>query len=391
MGQDISQIAAEAAQALIDEGHTSYIVGLCEDAWSWLSETYGNEDRELDEIIDDALGTCARKHRQALSGLKMFAESGEIFVNRANAVFFTPERFAPIIAAYRGFVASQRLAPETRRSLMRSARRLLCYIDGLVDEIVELEPAHIASYLEKCREERTPKSASVETSNIRRFLEYLRSEHGVDRIPETLLRGQSKRAYPALPTGFTAEELSLLVEAAAHDGMRPKMKTLLVLLYATYGLRASEASGITIDAIDWNDGTITIPDRKNGRPLTIQLVDSVRYALLDYIKNERPECADRHVFLTRQAPHRPYASGSRTAYFMVARLCAAAGIDVTGRQHGPHAIRHAVATAMLEEGVAYATIREVLGQTGVNTTRAYLAIDIELLRRAAVEVPAWRL
>lgn len=390
MGQEIPQIADEAARAMIDEGHTGHSVDLCKDAWNWLAETYGGEDRGLSEIIDDALGTCERKYRRPLSRLKTFAESGDVFA-KAGGAFVAPGRFAPIIAAYRGFVASQRLAPETRRSLMRSARSFLRHVDGLVDGIAELEPIHVASYLEKCREERTPKSASVETSNIRRFLDYLRSEHGVERIPEMLLRGQSKKAYPVLPTGFTPEELSLLVEAATRDGRRPRMKTLLILLYATYGLRASEALGITIDSIDWSDGTIAIPDRKNGCPLTVQLVDSVRYALLDYIKNERPECDDRHVFLTEWTPHRPYPSGSRAAHRIVTNLCAAAGIDVSGRQHGPHAIRHAVATAMLRDGVAYATIREVLGQTNVNATRAYLAIDVELLRRAAVEVPAWRL
>jgi site-specific recombinase XerD len=58
-----------------------------------------------------------------------------------------------------------------------------------------------------------------------------------------------------------------------------------------------------------------------------------------------------------------------------------------GKKRGPHALRHSLASALLENNIPLPVISEVLGHANTNTTGVYLKIDIENLRKCAVSVP----
>lgn len=72
---------------------------------------------------------------------------------------------------------------------------------------------------------------------------------------------------------------------------------------------------------------------------------------------------------------------------MVEKAYADAGVDVDGKHHGMHSLRHSAATNMLSGGTGYPVISAVLGHSSVNVTRRYLSIDVESLRQIALEVP----
>jgi integrase/recombinase XerD len=68
----------------------------------------------------------------------------------------------------------------------------------------------------------------------------------------------------------------------------------------------------------------------------------------------------------------------------------AAGIRIpSGKKHGPHALRHSLASALLEKNVPMPVISEALGHTDTESTSVYLKIDVARLRECAVEVPAF--
>ena len=64
-----------------------------------------------------------------------------------------------------------------------------------------------------------------------------------------------------------------------------------------------------------------------------------------------------------------------------------AGIKVPdGKKHGPHALRHSLASALLEENIPLSVISEVLGHTAMDSTSIYLKIDVNHLRHCALDV-----
>ena len=64
-----------------------------------------------------------------------------------------------------------------------------------------------------------------------------------------------------------------------------------------------------------------------------------------------------------------------------------AGIHTTGKRHGPHSLRHSMATGLLEDGTPLPVIAAALGHNSTKNTSRYLRIDIERLRSIALEVP----
>jgi integrase/recombinase XerD len=63
------------------------------------------------------------------------------------------------------------------------------------------------------------------------------------------------------------------------------------------------------------------------------------------------------------------------------------GVDTTGRKHGAHAMRHSLASRFLENKESIPVISEALGHQSTTTTMSYLRIDVESLRKCALNVP----
>jgi len=78
------------------------------------------------------------------------------------------------------------------------------------------------------------------------------------------------------------------------------------LLLATYGLRANadEVASLKLDDLDWRGAEFRVVDRKAGNTTTYPLAGTVGDAIVMYLREGRPECNDRHVFLTVRAPFR---------------------------------------------------------------------------------------
>lgn len=119
----------------------------------------------------------------------------------------------------------------------------------------------------------------------------------------------------------------------------------------------------------------------------LPLLDEVKYPLLDYLKNARPESEDtEHIFIRRHAPRICYPNGA-ALYNVVSRCIRRSGIDAKGRHFGPHALRHSLATNLLSEEVPLSAVSDILGHSSVLTTEIYLTVDETHLKELSLEVP----
>jgi len=102
-------------------------------------------------------------------------------------------------------------------------------------------------------------------------------------------------------------------------------------------------------------------------------------AIVRYLQEVRPCCANREVFLTLHAPIRRLSQG--TVWNVVGERMAKLGIVTSHR--GPHSLRHACATHLLADGLSLQQISEHLGHGSVNVTRIYAKVDLPGLREVA--------
>ena len=70
------------------------------------------------------------------------------------------------------------------------------------------------------------------------------------------------------------------------------------------------------------------------------------------------------------------------------RMIEASRVDVNGRRHGAHAMRHSLACRFLENKESMPVISEALGHRSTETTMSYLRIDINTLSQCILDVPS---
>ena len=155
-----------------------------------------------------------------------------------------------------------------------------------------------------------------------------------------------------------------------------------VLLLARLGLRAGEVAAMTLDDLDWDTGIVTVSG-KGQRRHPLPLSREVGEALVAYLRDARPRCRTRRVFVRIHAPHAGFA-GPVAITNVVHRALARAGIDPPFK--GSHLLRHSLATAMLRNGASLEEIGQILRHVTPETTQIYAKTDLAALRALA---PSW--
>jgi integrase len=151
------------------------------------------------------------------------------------------------------------------------------------------------------------------------------------------------------------------------------------MLLAVYGLRRGEVARLQLDDLDWAGERIVVLRPKQRRIQCYPLMAAVGEAILRYLREVRPRCMHRTLFLTLAAPIRPLSASSITPIAR-ARL-SALGVALSPR--GAHCLRHACASHLLASGFSLKQIGDHLGHRAANSTLSYTKIDLAGLRQVA--------
>jgi len=213
-------------------------------------------------------------------------------------------------------------------------------------------------------------------SRLRVFFRYAearawcRSGLAVALVAPRLFRDES------LPAGPAWEDVKRLL--AATQGHQPadiRARAVLMLL-AVYGLRAGEVVSLRLEDFDWQRELLTVQFGKRQRPRIYPLCRAVGDAVLRYLREVRPRSPRREVFLNLRAPFGPLSCCLLGC--VVRQRLRALGVKLP--HYGPHALRHACATHLLEQGLSLKEIGDHLGHADPETTRLYAKVDLGGLR-----------
>lgn len=252
--------------------------------------------------------------------------------------------------------------------------------------VVNLSVCDIDAYLKRSCEGLRRTSIEDRTVSLRDFLRHLwRSGRTATDLSATVL-GPRIYEHENIPSALLSEEVERVLAVSREDsspiGLRDHA---ILMLLATYGLRAGELVKLRLEDIDWRREVVRVHHSKIGAYSVLPLLNEVGEALLRYLQQGRPVSKHRELFLRIQAPHRPFKCGATLNCVTRGRL-KAAGVTPQGRQ-GPHAFRHARAVSLLHRGVPLNVIGEVLGHTSAASTGIYLKLATQDLRAVGLELP----
>lgn len=225
----------------------------------------------------------------------------------------------------------------------------------------------------------TRPSLDALAASLRSFFKYAQGRRWCSADIATSVRGPRLFAQEGLPRGASWQEVqSLLADSSGGSAGDIRDHAILMLL-ALYGLRAGEVSTLRLDDIDWGLERLSLTRPKQRRVQQYPWLPSVGDAVLRYLREVRPRCAHRELFLTMSAPHRPLSSQSVSA---VARAWMTS-IDAKAPTRGAHCLRHACAAHLLANGFSFKQIGDHLGHRSANSTFAYAKVDLVGLRQVA--------
>ncbi len=183
-----------------------------------------------------------------------------------------------------------------------------------------------------------------------------------------------------LPAGPTWDQVQRLCAGAEGDRRAQIRDRALLLLFAVYGLRVGEARRLRLEDLDWDAEAIRVTRSKPQlRIQTYPLVRTVGDAIVRYLKTARPRSDARQVFLSLKAPIRPL--GNSALWQIVNRRLRPLGLGLA--HQGPHALRHACATHLLNQGLSMKEIGDHLGHRNPAATSVYAKVDLVGLRQVA--------
>lgn len=323
---------------------------------------------------------------RAIQLLTDFHQFGTVIIRRSDKRAFPPQ-FTDGCNAYLNELRRCNRSENTIRSQTHSLNNLTEFLDGIgVRSIGELTLAHMNEYIKLSLCNYCQSSAATRLRDAKNLLGFLyKSGQIADDIASKLIRIKSSSAPVHLPSAFTAADIERLLATVDRVSPPGKRDYAVLLLAAKTGLRLSDIQNLKFENLDWGNNTIRLTQVKTKEPLTLPLLPDVGWALIDYIKNGRPISDSPHVFLRERAPYEPLINFDN---ILVKHLRRAEISTAYVRHHGLHALRHGLATTLLEQDTPINTIQSILGHVNMETTQKYTAVNVRKLRECALEVPS---
>jgi site-specific recombinase XerD len=214
---------------------------------------------------------------------------------------------------------------------------------------------------------------------LRRFLPYAHEQGWCRRdLAQGVL---SPRLYRQenLPAGPAWSDVKRLIAATGGSTVGQLRNRAMLLLLAVYGLRSGEVRGLSLEDLDWPRRVLRVRRSKTARVQEYPLTTAMGQALRRYLAEARPDCARRELFLTLHEPFRQLSAGAlyRITHGLMERL------EISSPKHGPHALRHACASYLLNGGLSLKEVGDHLGHRHLSATQIYAKVDLVGLRSVA--------
>jgi site-specific recombinase XerD len=272
------------------------------------------------------------------------------------------------------------------RSIKLYLERFSLFVSKIdtIKQVTDLKNEHIIKFIESCSIYSDYTIYATVTS-VRQYIAYLEKNEYIQEKLSTKIPKIAKKREKSYPSAFTKDETEALLNSIKRVNSKERRDYAMLLLAARIGLRASDIANLEFRNIDWDRNQINIVQQKTKTALTLPLLNDVGEAIIDYIKNGRPKVDEPHIFIRENKPY--IRINGSSLHMIVDGYLKRANIKVpTGKKHGPHALRHSIATLLLENNIPISTIKEILAHKSSETTKVYLKVAQKQLLECALDI-----
>jgi site-specific recombinase XerD len=291
----------------------------------------------------------------------------------------------PFVAEAPGFFTYLReergLQSETLVQYRHHLRRFAAYLDqaGLSDLRLVSLPL-VTGFITTMAQEIGYPSMIALACTLRVFLRYLAREGFLDRDISKLVEIPQRYRLADIPRSISWEAVQKVLEQPERRTVVGRRDFAMLLLMAIYGLRSREIAALTLDDIDWKRDRLHVRERKADHTTAYPLAPAVGEAIIDYLKNGRPDVPSRVLFWRHLAPR--VALTHNAVSSTASKYLHKAGVAV--RRPGSHTLRHACVQRLVDSGFPLKTIGDYVGHRSASSTMIYAKVQIDALREVAL-------
>jgi integrase/recombinase XerD len=239
-------------------------------------------------------------------------------------------------------------------------------------EAIDLRPEFVSTdditgYLSS-RDGLSKRSQARVLSSLKSFFGWLVAEGGMKDNPCDRVDAPKLGRY--LPDVLSIQEVEDIIDVAdLSSWLGCRDRALVEVLYGC-GLRVSEAIGLRVSMIYFDEGFVRVVGKGNKErlvPLGDMAADAIRAYMA--VRTLPADAASSDIlFLNRYG--KPLSRV--TAFKTVKTMALLAGVR---KEISPHTFRHSFATHLIENGADLRVVQEMLGHESVTTTEIYTHID----------------
>ena len=318
-----------------------------------------------------------------------FLEHGFI---RKRRFMITPIVFVGLLGEpFNQFIEYARSTMRTESTISRYRDRINTLYEHLAatnNQVKDITAQNLIQYVKQVNEKKNSIDRNNTIMTIRVFFRYLCSSNLLQNNREeywmSLLK--CRNIYqPKIQSVYTQEEVNALINTINRGCPQGKRDYAMILLAARYGLRVSDIVGMRHCNLDWEHNNIVVIQLKTSKKVVLPLSEEVGNAIIEYLKYGRPDIDLPYIFITAHAPYgQTTCTGMNRTISDYFRL---AGVSFKDRKHGPHALRHSLASNLLKSNESLPVISEILGHSTSESTMSYLRVDMKLLKQCTLDVP----
>jgi len=292
-----------------------------------------------------------------------------------------PQAFVSELVDFAEWMDSERgLSPSTIVHYTWYIKDFLRWCEGRGWRLFETQPNHVDLYLSERGIAGWSRVSSAKAAMaLRGFFRHAHRRGWCQVCIADAIQGPRIYRLEGLPSGPAWPDVIRMIESMDTDDPRDIRDRAIVMMCATYGLRSGEVRQLRLEDIDWDGSKISIWRPKLRRRQDYPLVPTVGNSIIRYLSAARPKSSLRELFLTTRSPFHPLSAA--TIYRAVSKRYTELGI--TSMHRGPHSLRHACATHLVERGLSFKEIGDHLGHRTTSATQIYAKVDLRSLRLVA--------
>ena len=296
-----------------------------------------------------------------------------------------PEQYTDVLMAFEQECNRRGYSPQGMRTRMRCLRAFVDYLDDQGVSSCDHISGHELSQYTATLVGYNSKTVAAILTIIRTFLKflYLNGYHLKDISCD--LPYLKNYYYPRIPSVWKVDDVKRMLEAVDRGNPTGKRDYAILLIVTRLGMRVGDIKGLKLSNLKWDTKKIEIVQQKTARSVNYPILEDIGWAIIDYLQHGRPKTLSPYLFIRHNAPFEPFGMNANL-HNIITKYTRLAGIKIpSGTRHGMHSLRHTLASILLEHHTPLPVISDILGHMSVQSTSVYLKIDLDGLRKCALD------